>query len=109
MLTMEEMPPHPLLSCHHLLRPPAVAPEEINDEGPVEMIPEQEAPVSHEVILVDAEPEMPQLCLYHALMRDYEENPLMIENDFDDLDDESNEGCSDMDEWFLEDGSNDRD
>jgi hypothetical protein len=65
--------------------------------------------VPHEVILADAEPEMPQLCLYHALMRDYEENPLMIENDFDDLDDESNEGCSDMDEWFLEDGSNDRD
>jgi hypothetical protein len=95
------MPPPPA--------PPAVTPEEINDEGPVEMIPEQEAPVPHEVILADAEPEMPQLCLYHALMRDYEENPLMIENDFDDLDDESNEGCSDMDEWFLEDGSNDRD
>jgi hypothetical protein len=37
------------------------------------MIPEQEALVPHEVILEDAEREMPQLCLYHALMRDYEE------------------------------------
>jgi hypothetical protein len=33
--------------------PPAVAPEEIDDEGPVEVIPEQEAPVLHEVVLVD--------------------------------------------------------
>jgi hypothetical protein len=58
------------------LAPPAAAPDRINDEGPVEVIPEQEAPVPHEVILADAEPEMPQLRLYHALMRDYEENPL---------------------------------
>jgi hypothetical protein len=58
------------------LAPPAAAPDRINDEGPVEVIPEQEAPVPHEVILADAEPEMPQLHLYHALMRDYEENPL---------------------------------
>jgi hypothetical protein len=49
--------------------PAATAPEEIDDEGSVEMIPEQEAPVPHEVILADAEPEMPQLRLYHALMR----------------------------------------
>jgi hypothetical protein len=70
------------------LVPPAAAPEEINDEGPVEMVPEQEAPVLHEVILVDGEPEMPQLRLYHALIRDYEENPLRMENDFDDLDDD---------------------
>jgi hypothetical protein len=40
--------------------PLAATPEEICDEGPVEMIPEQEAPVPHEVILADAEPEMPQ-------------------------------------------------
>jgi hypothetical protein len=39
--------------------PPAAVPEEIDDEGPMEMIPEQEAPVPHEVILVDAEPEIP--------------------------------------------------
>jgi hypothetical protein len=73
------------------------------------VIPEQEAPVPHEVILADAEPEMPQLCLYHALMRDYEENPLKMEDDFDDLDDDPNEGRSNMDEWFPEDESNDRD
>jgi hypothetical protein len=90
--------------------PPATALEDINNEGPVEMIPEQEALVPHEVILVDANmPEMPQLRLYHALMRDYEENPLRMEDYFNDLDDDPNEGRSDMDESFLEDGSNDRD
>jgi hypothetical protein len=30
-------------------------------------------------------------------------------DDLDNLDDDPNEGCSDMDEWFPEDGSNDRD
>jgi hypothetical protein len=30
-------------------------------------------------------------------------------DDLDDLDDDPNEGRSDMDEWFPEDGSNDRD
>jgi hypothetical protein len=30
-------------------------------------------------------------------------------DDLGDLDDDSNEGRSDMDEWFSEDGSNDRD
>jgi hypothetical protein len=96
-----DMPPPPA--------PPIAAPKEINDEGPMEMIPEQEAPVSHEVILADAKPEMPQLHLYHALMRDYEENSPKMEVDFDDLDNDPNEGRSDMDEWFPEDGSNDRD
>jgi hypothetical protein len=42
----------------------------------------------------------PQLCLYHALMRDYEEHLLRMEDDFDNLDDDPNEGRSDMDEWF---------
>jgi hypothetical protein len=43
------------------LAPPATAPEEIIvEEEPMEMVPEQEALVAHEVILVDAEPEMPQ-------------------------------------------------
>jgi hypothetical protein len=91
------------------LAPPAVVPEEINEEGPVEAIPEQEALMPHEVVLADAEPEMPQLRLYHALMRDNEENPLRLEDDFDDLDDDLNEHRSDVDEWFPEDGSNDRD
>jgi hypothetical protein len=38
--------------------PPAAVPEEINEEGPME------------AILADAEPEVPQLRLYHELMRD---------------------------------------
>jgi hypothetical protein len=39
--------------------PPTVAPEEIDDEDPIEMVPEQEALVAQEVILADAELEMP--------------------------------------------------
>jgi hypothetical protein len=39
--------------------PPATAPEEINEEGPVEVIPEQEAPKPHEVVQTNAEPMMP--------------------------------------------------
>jgi hypothetical protein len=78
--------------------PPAVVPEEINEEGPMEVILEQEVPMLHEVIMVEAKPEVPQLCLYHALMRDYEENPLRLEDDFDDLHDYPNEGHSDVDE-----------
>jgi hypothetical protein len=77
---------------------PVDVPEEMNEEGPMEVIPEQEAPMPHEVILADAEPEVPQLRLYHALMRDYEENPVRLEDDFDDLDDYLNEGRSDVDE-----------
>jgi hypothetical protein len=78
--------------------PPTVVPEEVDEEGPVEVIPEQEAPMPPEVTLVDAEPDVPQLRLYHALLRDYEENPLRLEDDFDDLDNEPKEGHSDMDE-----------
>jgi hypothetical protein len=75
----------------------------------MEMIPEQEAPVPHEIILADAEPVMPQLRLYHALMRDYEENPLRLEDDFDDLDNDRREDHSDMDKRFHDDGSHNRD
>jgi hypothetical protein len=64
----------------------------------MEAIPEQEAPMPHEDVPADAEPMVPQLRLYHALMRDYEENPLMLEDDFDDLDDDLSEDHSDMDE-----------
>jgi hypothetical protein len=78
--------------------PPAAVPEEIDEEGPVEAILEQEAPMPHEVILADAEPKVPQLRLYHALLRDYEENPLRLEDDFDDSNDDSSEDHSDMDE-----------
>jgi hypothetical protein len=38
--------------------------------------------------------------------RNYEESPPRMVDDFDDLDDDLNEGRSDMDEWFPEDGSN---
>jgi hypothetical protein len=75
----------------------------------MEMIPKKEGPVPHEIILENAEPEMPQLRLYHALMMDYVENLPRMEDDFDDLDDDPNEGRSNMDEWFPEDGSNDSD
>jgi hypothetical protein len=84
-------------------------PDEIDKEGPVEVIPKQEAPMPHEVILADAEPMMPQLRLCHALMRDYEENPLRLEDDFDDLDDDPSEDHSNMDELIPDDESNDRD
>jgi chromosome segregation ATPase len=39
--------------------PPAAVREEINEEGPMEVISEQEAPMPREVILADAEPEVP--------------------------------------------------
>jgi hypothetical protein len=58
--------------------PPATTPEEIDEEGPVEVIPKQEAPMPHEVIPASVEPVIPQLHLYHAIMRDYEENPLRL-------------------------------
>jgi hypothetical protein len=78
--------------------PPTVVPKEIDEEGPVEVIPNQEALVLHEVLLADAEPVVPHLHLYHALMMDYDENPLRLEDDFDDLDDDLSEDHSDMDE-----------
>jgi hypothetical protein len=78
--------------------PPAVVPEEINEEGPMEAIPEQGVPMLHEVVMAEAKPEIPQLHLYHALMRDYEENPLRLKDDFDDLDDYPNGRRFDVDE-----------
>jgi hypothetical protein len=66
--------------------PPAVVPEEIHEEGPMEAIPEQEDLKPHEVTMIEVESETPQHRLYHALMRDYEEDPLKLEDDFDDLD-----------------------
>jgi hypothetical protein len=99
--------------------PPAAMPEEIiKEEAPVEMTPKQEAPLVHEVILADAEPEPWQPRLFNMIMRDYEGSPQRMENgphelhdldDLYDLDDDPNEGLFDMDEWFPEDGSNDRD
>jgi hypothetical protein len=79
------------------LAPPVAVPEEINEEGPIEAIPEQKVPMPHEV-MAEAEPEIPQLHLYRALMREYEENPLRLEDDFDDLDDYFSRGCFDVNE-----------
>jgi hypothetical protein len=80
------------------LAPPAAVPEEINKEGPMEVIPEQEVLMPHKVVMVEAEPEIPQLRLYRALMGDYEENPLRLEDDFYDLDDYPNGGRSNVNE-----------
>jgi hypothetical protein len=97
-LTTKEMPPHPLPLHHHPRCPPTVVPEEINEEGPREVVPEQEDPMPHEVATIEVESEVRQLRLYHALMRDYEENPLKLEDDFDDLDDYLDGGRSNVDE-----------
>jgi hypothetical protein len=95
--------------------PPAVAPEEIiEEEAPMEMVPEQEAPMVHEVILAYAEHEPPQPRLFNMIMRDYRESPLRMVNglhepdDLDDLDDPT-KADYDVDEWFPEDGSSHRD
>jgi hypothetical protein len=91
--------------------PPARAPLATALE---EMVPEQEAPVAHEDILADAEPESPQPHLFNMIMRDYEESPPRMVNgqheldDLDDLDDPT-EAHYDMEEWFPEDGSIDQD
>jgi hypothetical protein len=78
--------------------PPTIVPQEINEEGPMEAIPEEEDLVLHKVAMTEAESETPQLRLYHALMRDYVENPLGLEDDFDDLDDYLDGGRSNVDE-----------
>jgi hypothetical protein len=89
--------------------PVAITLEEVvEEEDHVELVPEQEAPMAHEVILPDAEPMLPQPRPYHTLMRDYEDSPSRMMHNMDDLDDPT-EASSDMDEWFPEDGSNDRD
>jgi hypothetical protein len=77
--------------------PPAVVPEEIHEKGPMEAILEQEDLMSHEVATAEVESETPQHHLYHALMRDYEEDPLRLEDDFDNLD-----GCQDGDSSNVE-------
>jgi hypothetical protein len=98
MLTTKEMPSHPLPLHRHPQRPPAIIPEEINEEGPMEAIPKQEDPMPHKVSMTEPESEIPQLRLYHAHMRDYEENPLRLEDDFDDLDNYPDGGRSNVDE-----------
>jgi hypothetical protein len=51
-------------ATHHAVAPPpptppTTAPKEIDEECAMEVIPKQEALVPHEVVLADAEPEMP--------------------------------------------------
>jgi hypothetical protein len=95
--------------------PPAATLEEIiKEEAHVEMVPKQEAPMVHEVILADVELEPSQPCLFNMIMRDYKESPPRMVNgshELDDLDnlDDLTEVDYDMDEWFPEDGSSDRD
>jgi hypothetical protein len=100
----------------HAPAPPAAVPEEIvEEEAPMEMLPEQEAPVAHEVILEDAKSDPPLPRLFNMIMRYYQESPQKMANgphelmDLDDLDDDPNEGCYDTDEWFPKNGSNDQD
>jgi hypothetical protein len=56
----------------------------------------------------EEEAELPQPCLFTTLMRDHEESPSRMYDDLDDLDDPT-EADYDVDEWFPEDGSCDRD
>jgi hypothetical protein len=90
--------------------PLAAAPEVIvvEEEDLMKMIPEQDAPRAHEVILADAEPELSQPHLYNVIMRDYKESPSRMMDDRHELDDLI-EADYDVDEWFPEYGSNDRD
>jgi hypothetical protein len=86
----------------------------VNEEDPMEMVPEEEALEALEVILADAESELPQPHLFNVIMRDYKESlSRMIDgphelDDLDDLDDLT-EADYDLDEWFPTDISNDRD
>jgi hypothetical protein len=59
-----------------------------------------------EIIMPEEELELPQPRLYTVLMRDYEERPSRVYDDFDDLDDPT-EADYNMNEWFPMDGSND--
>jgi hypothetical protein len=90
--------------------PPTTTPEEIiiNEEDPMEMVPEQEAPEAHEVILADAEPKLPQPHIFNVIMRDYEESPSRMMDGPHELDDPT-EADYDVDAWFPMDGSNDQD
>jgi hypothetical protein len=76
--------------------PVAATPKEVVEEVDlVEMVPEQEAPMAHEVILAGVEPGLLQPRLYRMIMRDYKESPPRM--------------MDDLDEWFPKDGSNDQD
>jgi hypothetical protein len=95
--TMEETPPQHLLLCHpHSYAtcccatpapmPPTAAREVIvvKEEDSMEMVPKQEAPKAHAVILAEVEPEPLQARLFNILVRDYEESPSRMMDDLDD-------------------------
>jgi hypothetical protein len=90
--------------------PPAAAHEVIviNNEDLMEMVPELDDPVAHELILVDAAPELPQPRLYCTLIWDHEERTSTMMDDPHELDDPTDANY-DVDEGYAEDGSNDRD
>jgi hypothetical protein len=69
------------------------------------LILEREPPKALEVTLPDEEPEPSQPHLFTVLMRDHEESPSRM---CDDLDNPTLADY-DVDEWFFEDGSRDRD
>jgi hypothetical protein len=50
----------------------------------MEMVPEQETSEVNDVILVDAEPKLPQPRLFNVLMREYEVSPSRMMHDLDD-------------------------
>jgi hypothetical protein len=56
----------------------------VKEEDSMEMVPEQEAPEVHAVILAEVEPEPPQPRLFNILVRDYEESPSRMMDDLDD-------------------------
>jgi hypothetical protein len=96
------VPPSPVLV------PPAATHEVIitEEEDPMEMVPEQQAHVAREAILVDAGPTPQHPHLYTLLMRDYLESRSRMMDDPHELDDLT-EANYDVDEWYPEDGSND--
>jgi hypothetical protein len=71
----------------------------------------RKTPEAHEVILADAEPELPHPRLFNVIMRDYKESPSRMMDDLHELDDldDPTEVDYDVDEWFPADDSNDQD
>jgi hypothetical protein len=91
--------------------PPATAPKVIiveEEQNPVEMVSEHEFLEEVEIIVPEAEPELPQPHHFNVIMRDYKESLSRVMDDLDDLVDPT-EADYDVNEWFPEDGSNDRD
>jgi hypothetical protein len=78
------------------------------EKNPVEMVLEQDSPEELEIIAPEAELEPPQPRLYTVLTRDYVESSSTMMDDLDDFDDLTVADYN-VNKWFPEDGSNDRD